>query len=58
VKKKMNLKSIKTMILGIAIMLFGGIWMLNASGELSGFIGFPAILVGLIIIIVGFFQKD
>ncbi len=54
----MNLKSIKTMILGIAIMLFGGIWMLSVSGELSGFIGFPVLLVGLIIIIAGFFQKD
>ncbi len=54
----MRSKSIKTMILGLAIMLFGGIWMLGVSGELSGFIGFPALLVGLIIVITGFFQKD
>ena len=54
----MNLKSIKTMILGIAMMLFGGIWMLNVSGGLSGLIGFPVILAGLVIVISGFFQKD
>ena len=53
----MNLKSIKTMILGIAIMLFGGIWMLSVSGGLSGLIGFSVILAGLIIIIAGFFRR-
>ena len=53
----MNLKSIKTMILGIAIMLFGGIWMLSASDGLSGLIGFPVFLAGLVIVIAGFFRR-
>ena len=49
--------SIKKMILGIAVMLFGGFWMLSVSGELRG-VGFPVLLVGLIIVVAGFFQKD
>ena len=53
----MNLKSIKTMILGIAIMLFGGIWMLSVSDGLSGLIGSSIVLVGLVIVIAGFFRR-
>ncbi len=53
----MNLKPIKTMILGIMIMLFGGFIMVDQSSNLGG-IEFLIVLIGLIIGIVGLFQKD
>ena len=53
----MNLKPIKTMILGTMIMLLGGFIMLDQSSDLGGF-EFLIVLIGLVIGIVGLFQKD
>jgi hypothetical protein len=57
VKEKMNLQPIKTMILGTMIMLLGGFTILDKSSNLGG-IEFFIILLGLIIGIIGLFQKD
>lgn len=57
VKEKMNLQPIKTMILGTMIMLLGGIIILDQSSNLGG-IELFIVLVGLIIGIIGLFQKD
>jgi len=53
----MNNKSIKTMVLGIIVILFGGFIMLDSSSDLKG-IEFFILIIGLIIGIVGFFQKN
>ena len=53
----MNLKPIKTMILGTMIMLLGGFIMLDPSSDLGG-LEFLIVLIGLVIGIVGLFQKD
>jgi len=53
----MNLKPIKTMILGTMIMLLGGFIMLDPSSDLGG-LKFLIVLIGLVIGIVGLFQKD
>ena len=53
----MNLKPIKTMILGTMIMLLGGFIMVDQSSNLGG-AEFFIVLIGLIIGIVGLFQKD
>jgi len=53
----MNLKPIKTMILGTMIMLLGGFIMLDQSSDLGG-LEFLIVLIGLVIGIVGLFQKD
>jgi len=53
----MNLQPIKTMILGTMIMLLGGFIILDKSSNLGG-IEFFIILLGLIIGIIGLFQKD
>lgn len=53
----MNLKPIKTMILGVQIMLLGGFIMLDPSSNLRG-IEFLIVLVGLLIGVFGLFQKD
>jgi len=53
----MNLKPIKTMILGTMLILLGGFIMLDPSTNLGG-LEFLIILIGLIIGIVGLFQKD
>jgi len=46
----MNIKPIKAMILGIAIMILGS--------RLGGFIGYPILFIGLIIVISEFFKKN
>jgi len=53
----MNLKTIKTMILGTMIMLLGGFIMADPSSSLGG-LEFLIVLIGLIVGIFGFFQKD
>jgi|LGVD01.1.fsa_nt_gb hypothetical protein len=57
VKEKMNLQPIKTMILGTMIMLLGGIIILDQSSDLGG-IELFIVLIGLIIGMIGLFQKD
>ena len=57
VKEKMNLQPIKTMILETMIMLLGGIIILDQSSDLGG-IELFIVLIGLIIGMIGFFQKD
>ncbi len=54
---KMSNKSIKTMLLGIMVMLFGGFIVLDPASNLGG-IEFFIILTGLIIGIFGMVQKD
>jgi len=54
---KLSNKSIKTMLLGIMIMLFGGFIVLDPASNLRG-IEFFIILIGLIIGIFGVIQKD
>ncbi len=53
----MDIKSIKTMILGIIIMLFGES-LFTASTGTFGTIALLIVVLGLIIGIIGFFQKD
>ncbi|NOR46428.1 MAG: hypothetical protein GQ533_00030 [Methanosarcinaceae archaeon] len=50
-------KGIKTMILGIQIMLFGGFIILDPSSNLGG-IEFFIIIVGLLTGVFGFLQND
>jgi len=56
-ERKVSLKPIKTMILGVQIMLLGGFIMLDPSSDLGG-IEFLIVLVGLLIGVFGLFQKD
>ncbi len=54
----MTIKGFKTMILGLAIMLFGGFIMLDPSSSIGG-LEFGMVLFGLLIVIYGFMHyKD
>ena len=53
----MDVKSIKKMILGISITLFGGFMFIGPTGPLA-VVGFIMLILGLVISIVGFLQKD
>jgi uncharacterized membrane protein HdeD (DUF308 family) len=54
---KLSNKSIKTMLLGIMIILFGGFILLDPASSLGG-IEFFIIVIGLIIGFFGMIQKD
>lgn len=53
----MSIKSIKIMILGVQIMLLGGFIIDDPSTNLKG-IEFLIILIGLLIGIIGFLEKN
>jgi len=53
----MNLKPIKTMILGIQLMLLGGFMILDPTTSLGG-IEHALMFIGLLIGVFGLFLKD
>ena len=53
----MNLKPIKTMLLGMMLMLFGGFILMDPTSTLRG-IEFLLLIIGLLIGVFGLFQKD
>jgi len=51
------LKSIKSMLLGIAFMILGGILVLDTATSIGG-IEYIIVLLGLIVSIIGFLKDD
>ncbi len=45
------------MILGLAIMLFGGFFSMVSTGEITG-IGFIIVIIGLMIVFSGYSQDE
>lgn len=54
---KKNASGIKLMLLGISVILFGGILVIDPNTNIEG-IEYLIILVGLVLSIMGFGKKD
>jgi hypothetical protein len=53
----MTIKGLKGMILGLAIMLFGGFFSMASTGGIAG-IGFIIVIIGLMIVFSGYSQDE